>query len=342
MRSISTDLWSSAVVLVGLVLVRVAQALHLHWLTHADAVAAIIVAGIVVKVGWEMARRNVDELLDRASPDLRDAIARAVVVPGVRGVPQLRMRRSGSADFVDLTLAVDRGTPLERAHDIAQTAEDAVRAHLPRADVVVHIEPVPGQHEGILDLVRLHASRDGFAAHDVRIHDFGGRLSIDLHLEAAEALSLQEADRRARDFESSLRQAIPNLESLVSHLEPAGETPGSPQPVPAATVDRIQTALRFISSELGTPFDAHALRVKMVDRKLAASFHCVVRDDTTLQEAHRLSEDVERRLRQRLPEVGRVTIRMEPPGAGCPEDATGPSTPLRPTRAHPRSTPAGK
>lgn len=328
----STDLWSSGVVLVGLVLVRVAAAARAPWLAHADAVAGLIVAVIVIRVGWELARRNIDALLDRASPGLRERVAHAVLLPGVREVQQLRLRGSGAAAFVDLTLGVDRGTSLERAHDIAQAAEDAVRGLLPQADVVVHIEPVLGQSEGILDLVRLHASREGFTAHDVLVHDVGGRHSIDLHLEAAETLSLAEADRRARSFEEAVRTAVPRLENLGVHLEPAGEGAGRPTAAPPATVDRVRAALRLVSTEVGSPFEAHALRVHATNGRLSASFHCVLRHHTSLEEAHRLSEEIERRLRLRVPGFERITIRVEPPGAACPEEGPGRATPLPPTR----------
>ncbi|EFH83513.1 cation diffusion facilitator family transporter [Ktedonobacter racemifer] len=63
----STDIWSSAVVIVGLLIVLLTNLLHLpSWLTQADAVAALAVSGIVIWVSIRLARDTLDVLLDKA------------------------------------------------------------------------------------------------------------------------------------------------------------------------------------------------------------------------------------------------------------------------------------
>jgi cation diffusion facilitator family transporter len=308
----STDLWSSGVVLVGLILLVIARATGLKWLEAADSVAALLVAGIVVWVGWRLGKQNVDALLDSVRPEDRLQVAqRAAAVPGVQEVRKVRMRRSGTESFVDLTLTVDRGLPLERAHDIALAAEDAVRHALPRADVVVHVVPVPGESEGILDTVRLAAMRRGLGAHNIVVHDDAGHRTIELHLEVKEDLSLDDADRAARVFEHDLRFALPEIESVLLHLEPAGDSTAALATEPAE-VARVYAALRPLPVELSFPFRPHEVQVRDLAGVLSVSFRCIIGRDVSLPEAHRWSEEIERRLRARMPELGRVTIRMEP------------------------------
>ncbi|MCU0692438.1 MAG: cation diffusion facilitator family transporter [Polyangiaceae bacterium] len=110
----STDIWSSAVVLVGLVAVRVGEAYRLPWLSAADAVAALGVALIVVWVSLRLARKSIDALLDRVPADLPERVARAALVAGVREVRQVRVRRVGPDHFADLTLAAEPDAGLER------------------------------------------------------------------------------------------------------------------------------------------------------------------------------------------------------------------------------------
>src|SRR6266849_1718222 len=62
----STDVWSSAVVALGLLLVLLGRAYGIDWLRDADPVAALFVAGVVVSVSWRLARRTIDALLDAA------------------------------------------------------------------------------------------------------------------------------------------------------------------------------------------------------------------------------------------------------------------------------------
>ena len=64
----STDIWSSAVVILGLGLVLAGDRLNLSWLQNADPLAALVVACIVVYVSWRLARQTIDALLDAAPP----------------------------------------------------------------------------------------------------------------------------------------------------------------------------------------------------------------------------------------------------------------------------------
>ena len=104
----STDVWSSCVVLFGLVLVLLARRLQVPWLVKADAVAALAVAGIVVLVSVRLGRRTIADLLDAIPPGLVTAArARVLAVPGVEAVPRIRMRRIGGEWFSDVVIQVD-------------------------------------------------------------------------------------------------------------------------------------------------------------------------------------------------------------------------------------------
>lgn len=145
----STDVWSSAVVLVGLAGVWFAHRSGLEWLARADAIAALGVAGIAALVSVRLGRKSVDDLLDAAPTGLLEAVARAAAtVDAVVGVTQVRVRRSGPKTFADVILQVPRGLPVERAHEIAHAAEDAIRGAVLDVDVMVHTEPAENGASG--------------------------------------------------------------------------------------------------------------------------------------------------------------------------------------------------
>jgi cation diffusion facilitator family transporter len=139
----STDVWSSTVVIMGLVGVVLASRPGLGWLLNADAVAALGVALIVVWISIRLGRKTVADLMDEVPPGMREEVARAARVSGVAGVDRVRVRRAGPNAFVDLAITVDRTSSIEDAHAIASAAEAAVRRRFPAADVVVHVEPSP-------------------------------------------------------------------------------------------------------------------------------------------------------------------------------------------------------
>lgn len=139
----STDVWSSAVVILGLVGVRVAASVpSLAFLAKADAVAALVVAGIVVFVSLQLGFRSVQALLDAAPAEMAGQIKAAVEsLEGVRDCHAVRIRHSGPSYFVDLHILTDGAQSLESAHQLTERIEEKVRALLPGADTTVHPEP---------------------------------------------------------------------------------------------------------------------------------------------------------------------------------------------------------
>ena len=221
----STDIWSSSVVIGGLVLVLASEQLRISWLANADSAAAVAVAGIVVWVSLQLGKRTVAALLDGAPAALTEEVTLAIrEVPGVVAVERVRVRRSGPEAFADVALTVHRGMAFEHTHDIATRVEAAVRAIVPGADVVVHVEPTEMDHETLQTTVRLLAARHGLGAHGIRIYDLGASGDfLELHLEVDEGLTVEQAHAKASAFEVAVRQALPSLKEIVTHLEPAGE-----------------------------------------------------------------------------------------------------------------------
>ncbi len=139
-----TDIWSSAVVIVGLAAVQAAEWWpRLGFLRSGDAVAALGVSALVVWVSVQLGRRTIDALLDSAPAGMKERIAAAVEgVPGVRDCHQIRVRSSGPELFIDLHVLVDGNQTLTQAHELTDTIEAKIRDIAPQADVTVHPEPV--------------------------------------------------------------------------------------------------------------------------------------------------------------------------------------------------------
>jgi cation diffusion facilitator family transporter len=148
----STDIWSSAVVILGLIAVRLKSVFpEAEFLTAADSLAALAVAAIVIVVGTKLGIRTVQALLDTAPPGIREKIkSRVESIPGVEDCHRIRVRPSGPQFFVDIHVLMDGNQTLEEAHTLTETIETAIEEELPGADVTVHPEPwePPSQETG--------------------------------------------------------------------------------------------------------------------------------------------------------------------------------------------------
>jgi cation diffusion facilitator family transporter len=133
------DALTSVGVLLGLALVQVTGEAAF------DSIAALVVAAMIVVSGVRIMRRSGGALVDEAPPpeemDRIEAAIAAHSVPEMLGYHKLRARRAGARRWIDLHVQFRDGTSLERAHDVAHQLRDAIRAELPLADVLIHVEP---------------------------------------------------------------------------------------------------------------------------------------------------------------------------------------------------------
>ncbi len=143
----STDVWSSSVVILGLIGVLIGERVPgLRFAGEADAVAAIGVAILVVWVSFLLGRRTVAALVDAAPAGMEDQIVRAVqALPGVTDCHNVRLRYSGAQLFVDIHVLLDGSQSLRQAHALTEVIEQSIQQLVPDADVTVHPEPDPQQ-----------------------------------------------------------------------------------------------------------------------------------------------------------------------------------------------------
>jgi len=132
-----SDAISSVAVLAGVALARLGM-------PYLDPVAGLVVSGFIVKMGWDITRSAVDDLMDKVTdPDLLDRVRHtASETPGVIRVDAARIRPMGPEFLVDLAICVDPQITVKEGHDVASSVKSAVMTTIPEvADVMVHVNP---------------------------------------------------------------------------------------------------------------------------------------------------------------------------------------------------------
>jgi cation diffusion facilitator family transporter len=307
----STDVWSSGVVILGLLLVMIGRAYHIVWLRDADPLAALVVAAIVVHVSSRLARKTVDALLDAAPAGVRSKIIDAVRrVEGVIGVDRVRIRRAGNRYFADVSVGLARTVTFQHSGRVAELVTDAVHRVLPDADVTVNSVPRADRTENIFDQIRAVATRHNLNVHDVSVQDLHGRLHVEQHLELDERLSLKEAHDRVTALEAEMREEVPAISSILTHIESEPATiEWGDEIVRDAALER---RLKAIAAEFPEVLDMHEVQIKRVRGRLYVSCHCTLSDDLPLSRVHDIQTDLEIRFKQDAPELFRVLIHPEP------------------------------
>ncbi|HUS18990.1 MAG TPA: cation-efflux pump [Terriglobales bacterium] len=307
----NTDIWSSGVVVIGLILVWVGDKWNIPALRMADPIAALLVAGVIVHVSWRLARQTIDALLDAAPIGIRARITDEVAaVPDVLEVDRVRIRRAGNRYFADVSVAMSRRVTFQRSEQVVGAVTDAVHRVLPHTDVIVRSIPRAVGTENIFDRIRGVATSNNYSVHDVSVQDLGGKIHVEQHLELDESLSLKQAHDVVTRLEAEMKSEIPEVTSILTHIESEPNTVEKGQEI--VRDPDLVARLRTIVREFPEVIDIHELVLKKVRDLVYLSCHVTMEDDLPLARVHDVSTALEIRFKQAAPELFKVLIHTEP------------------------------
>ncbi len=136
----STDIWSSTVILFGLVCAN-------FGFFFADSIAALGVALIVLFVSYKLGKRAVDVLLDKASQDTIIKVQQVLSnYPDVKHFHSVKVRTAGADTFIKFNIHVEPDSSLRKVHELCDKLEKELNALIPRSEIYIHAEPQDSCH----------------------------------------------------------------------------------------------------------------------------------------------------------------------------------------------------
>ena len=131
----STDIWSSSVVLLGLICYK-------FGLFFADSLAALGVAVIVLFISFRLGKKSIDVLLDTAPQETIDLVKLTLSeFKEVKHFHSLKIRTAGADTFVKVNVHLDPELSLHQVHEICDKIETEIGARIERSEVYIHAEP---------------------------------------------------------------------------------------------------------------------------------------------------------------------------------------------------------
>ncbi len=183
-----SDAISSIVVLIGV-------AGSLMGVPYLDAFAALGVAYMIGKIGWDQAWSSIRELIDTGmEPKTAAAVARIIEnIEGVQSMHMLRSRRMGDSYLVDVHIEVDERLSVSEGHKIAEYVRfKLIESEKNITNALVHIDPeddslellcigLPFRREVLADLRKVWAGEvDAADCDSVTLHYLSGKVHVDL------------------------------------------------------------------------------------------------------------------------------------------------------------------
>lgn len=207
-----TDAISSAIVVVG-----VAGAMS--GLDYLDAIAAIGVALMIAKIGWDLGWQSLRELIDTGLTKERLKLIEKTIleVDGVEAMHLLRSRQLGGEAYIDVHIQVPPRLSVSEGHQISESVRHRLIKNIDEVtDVTVHIDPeddeiaapcggLPSRTEIRKRLrERLATIPEAQDIEDITLHYLDGRVELVLTLPLSVLGDIKDAARVQKSFSDIL------------------------------------------------------------------------------------------------------------------------------------------
>ncbi len=137
-HNITGDIYSTAGVVVGLVVVRFTG------LTIIDPILALIVAVLILRMSYRVGWMAFSGLVDVRLPKVEEDEVVSTIkehTSQLAGFHEVRTRKAGSQRFIDLHLMLPKNTSVEEAHKMCDHLEEDIKSRLPNSNITIHVEP---------------------------------------------------------------------------------------------------------------------------------------------------------------------------------------------------------
>ena len=207
-----SDAISSIVVLVGI-------AGSMSGIPYLDAAAAVIVSMMIAKIGWEIAKESIEQLVDKGlDPKKVQFISTHITeIPGVKHMHMLRTRQMGAEALLDVHIEVAPQLSVSEGHRISDEVSKELTNEFPDiAQVLVHIDPeddeedsscshLPLRKEILADLDLLWVDiEQSKLIEDVILHYLDGMVSVQIIMPLSVLSTVDDPAILAQHFYTSV------------------------------------------------------------------------------------------------------------------------------------------
>ena len=302
----SSDLFSSIVVLLGLVAAR-------YGYQQGDSIAALGVALFIAVAGYRLGQRTIDTLVD-AAPKGLSARVREVTeeVPGVVGIEVLRLRPAGAQVHGELSIAVPRTMPLEFVTRVREAVAAALASAVPELAVTVTANPRAIGSETVLERVLLAAAQQRVPIHHVTVQQIDEAKSVSFDAEFDGRMSLGAAHEIVSRLEKAVRAELGPQIEVETHIEPLEVRELSGHDVGASLTGDISAALTRHAAESGVLTEIHDVRARQTPAGLVVNYHCCVDPVLSVDAVHAEVDALDHKVRADFTAIVRIVGHAEP------------------------------
>ena len=302
----SSDVWSSCVVLVGLILVY-------FGVNGADTFAAIGVSIFVLIAGYRLGKRTIDVLMDTAPEGVTDIVRETVEkVEGVISTDKIRVRPLGPLMFIELEIGINRGFSIIKMNEIVQKAKEAIHYKIQESDILIHTKPIQLKDETMIDIIRTISSKHVLSVHSIVVDKLDDKKFISYDLELPGHLTVVEAHEIASNLEKEIQSEIGTEVELNTHIDSCSVEEKTSVKLNDKETQEIEKIIIEIIKGVPLIKNAHNVLARKIGTKILITLHCDAMGNETIEHTHNSASKLKTLIKEQIKNIGSVIVHVEP------------------------------
>ncbi len=308
----SSDILSSAVVIIGLISVKFGFALG-------DSIAALIVSAIIIVISLKLGKRTIEVLMDSAPKGMSEDIEALVLrTHGVVECSHIRVRASGSSYFVDINAGLDKHFSHKEIQDVIDTVKLKVLKSIPNCDVVISTYPAckaqpSSENDKLFNDIRAVVNSLGICInlHHIKIFKTDNVKHAALHIEVNEDMSLDQTHDLSHLIESKILSVIPEISQIDILVESMKQEQIDVEDVTSTSKDIVNN-IQILLNKVPHKLNCHDIKVYKRGDKMVAFLHCGLGGEHSNEKIQSITKRIVNKIRRNLSSIEDVYIHVEP------------------------------
>lgn len=163
---------------------------------------------------------------------------------------------------------------------------------------------------------RIETMKEIRGYHQLSVRITGKRVYVEMHALLDNNLTFEETHFIASKLESEIRNVVPSARVTI-HTEPLGKGHSN-----------IWSLVKEIADGMPGSRGVHNIHIQEIDGKLGVDLHLEVSGDMSLKQAHQISDDVEKKIKEADPSISEITVHIESAAEMVQREQTGVETEL--------------
>lgn len=313
----SSDMWSSFVVIGGLICIGIGDYFKIPALHYGDALAAMGVSVFVIIISIKLGKKTIDTLLDTAPKGMVNEIINELKdIEEVLAVQTVRVRHSSPNYFIDILVGINRNENHMVVHSIVHKIRERLQCKIPNSDIIVSTFPVDVsgvEDKEVYSVIKKIIDRfpNCTNLHNIHVFEVLGRKNISIHVELKEIMTLNASHKLSHNIGEMIQEDIEGVDDVTVNFEQVKQKHILAEDITAQSQELLKKIISLVD-EMPNNAKCHDMKIYSQGDRVAVFLHCELHGNYTIEKIESISKSISAKIKKEIRKVESVHMHVEP------------------------------